>query len=516
MQEALKYDEEYLDEAEQLSRAPRAVAARRAVAPPAAKAKPDARPRDEFQELFQEPRAVEDSAESGTQKRPSRTRFPVPSKPPADLLPSIEPAPSRSSVSVASDAGLPPLMDAYRLTEPSHEAIDQDHGMQEIARMLVEQETPFPRQAVSQLYQAEIRSGAAALQHGRGGFDTLRRLTPPSDTATHIERETDISRELSSSAYAMRMRVYAVLWQDFDSAVRLFYSMLAHNVRPTMLHISPLVEGLVEVDRLSEAQRVLDEAVPTIGLAPTLRLHTALIRGYGRQGDWDSVRRELRRLRYAGLPVDMALQAMLAYARSMDSERRLTAVEAEEQDASIEELLATGRAAPRTQRVLLHFDALMRTWRFLSAQRLISRALNAGMRRSSRLRDQVHRSGHLIKRYREGYLRGPPEWARGEDGALLARRQLSAEELAEAAVLQQKNRKRVHEFAASERFTLERMRAVRREAVRLAFDALVTLRMEEEVRAERERDAAQNAAAPAEPLAPDEPDAEAEEGELSA
>jgi hypothetical protein len=444
---------------------------------------------DGLPELPEAPRAVEAPAfPSAPVPRPHKP-VAVPIGVPAGPSPSTS-RPQSSPVAVAPSAApqqrsapvAVPLSTGALFADHAQVTHEQESRVQEaeFARMLVEQEAPLPREPVAHLHQDETRPRVTALLN-TPVLSSLREQTPP-DTATHVERETDFSHALSPSAYAMRMRVYAVLWQDLDSAVRLFRSMLEHKVRPTMLHIAPLVEGFVQQGRLREAQLVLDEAVAKLGLAPTLRLHSAMIRGYARLGQWDAVQRQLRSVRSAGLEVDVGLQAMLAHARSADPERRLDAAEAAEQDASIEQLLAAP-TPPATQAVSLHFEALIKTWRFLSAHTLVRRALDAGMHRDALLRRQVHRSGSLIAGYRRGQLRGPPAWARGEDGAELAPRELSAQELDEAAMLQRQNRKRLHEHAAAERYELRRMRRVRCDAVRLAFDALVTYKLRDEVQA---------------------------------
>ncbi|CDR99558.1 hypothetical protein [Sporisorium scitamineum] len=187
----------------------------------------------------------------------------------------------------------------------------------------------------------------------------------------------DLSRPLSPEAYAMRIRVYAVVRRDYESAQKVYHAMLAHGVQPTMMHIAPLVEGLTAVGKLQEAQRLKRNAKEVTGLKPTLRIHTALIRAYVRSGDSDAARKEIQELTKNGYEIDDTIANLIEAAQS--GRRNFTLV-----DRPIN--------SRDSHSVATRFHALIRMRRYLAAQEMLQTALDSGMRSDKVLHDLVRRS----------------------------------------------------------------------------------------------------------------------------
>ncbi|CBQ68205.1 conserved hypothetical protein [Sporisorium reilianum SRZ2] len=187
----------------------------------------------------------------------------------------------------------------------------------------------------------------------------------------------DLSRPLSPEAYAMRIRVYAVVRRDYESAQTVYRAMLAHGVRPTMLHIAPLVEGLTAVGKLAEAQQLKRNAREVTGGEPTLRIHTALVRAYVRAGDADAARREIEELTQNGYELDDTIANLIEAAQS--GRRNFALV-----DRAIN--------SRDVHSVATRFLALMRMRRFLAAQEMLQVALDSGVRADKVLHDLVRRS----------------------------------------------------------------------------------------------------------------------------
>ncbi|KAJ1029940.1 hypothetical protein NDA16_000855 [Ustilago loliicola] len=193
----------------------------------------------------------------------------------------------------------------------------------------------------------------------------------------------DLSRPLSPAAYALRIRVYAVVRRDYESAQKVYHAMLAHNVTPTMMHIAPLIEGLTAVGKLKEAQQLKCNAKEITGFQPTLRMYTALIRAYVRAGDSTSARKEIQELTDNGYEIDDTIANIIEAAQT--GRRNFSLVE-RPIDSKDSHSVAT------------RFHALMRMRRYLAAQELIQSALDCGMRSDKVLHDLVRRSVSYVEK----------------------------------------------------------------------------------------------------------------------
>lgn len=146
-------------------------------------------------------------------------------------------------------------------------------------------------------------------------FDS-QAMSPDEDSTTlsAAEREMDLGEKLSSGAYALRLMVYGVLRLDHASARAIYRSMVSHGVTPGMLHIAPIVEGLVAMGRISEAIDVQRGAKERMSEDTTRRIYAAIARGFARRRNWTGVKKIFDEMRADGVDPDQTLLGMLAAA----------------------------------------------------------------------------------------------------------------------------------------------------------------------------------------------------------
>lgn len=213
----------------------------------------------------------------------------------------------------------------------------------------------------------------------------------------------DLDRKMSSAAFAMRLRVYAVLRRDHDAAAYIYQRMLQHGVSPTMLHVAPLIEGLALDGRIDEARAMAQSARWELGVLTTARIQTALLRGLITVGRKDEAVREFEHWRKAGGRPDGTMWGLF------DDERypRL-AVESNLSFAVAE--AQRGGSPLSIPEVDDAYRFLMRNRRPLAAQRLLLTAIEqTGFQPDADLRDAVRRAGNMIrKRYARQRLREEP------------------------------------------------------------------------------------------------------------
>lgn len=208
---------------------------------------------------------------------------------------------------------------------------------------------------------------------------------PPDDalSANAPALALDLSRPLSPAGYALRIRVYAVVRRDYVSAQKVYHAMLKHGVKPTMMHVAPLIEGLTAVNRLEEAQILKRNAKEVTGVEPTVRIHTALIRAYVRAGDWDAARKEIKELTENEHKIDDTIANIIEASQSAKGSFSLV-----ERELDVKRDL---------HGVTTRFHALMRMRRYLAAQELVQEALDSGLRPDKVFHDLVRRSGGYLE-----------------------------------------------------------------------------------------------------------------------
>lgn len=280
---------------------------------------------------------------------------------------------------------------------------------------------PRPRQVlrVQEQSHAWVKDTSMAPYDRNESAQELGGAHGPSTTDSSAERTSDsttgptaFGQRLTPFGYALRLRVLAVIRQDFAAAEAVYRSMLVSHVRPTMMHIAPLIEGLASSGRLQAAQALKRRAHRILGLAPNLHIHKALIRAYAYIGDEKGAQAEMVEMRDAGIEPDAALHNILRNA----SVRRIGMGDAHARRLSRRPpSRAQGRAQGRAQwqeddtdlplpalddvhGVTTLFRSFMARGRYLAAQRLYAEALAAGIRPDAVLRKIVQRSGNYISK----------------------------------------------------------------------------------------------------------------------
>lgn len=149
-------------------------------------------------------------------------------------------------------------------------------------------------------------------------------LTPEKRAALLLEAgemsadpHVHLTPRLTSMAYALRLRVFAVVRQDYGSAVIIYRYMLARGIKPDVHHIAPILEGLVMSDRLEDARAIRDGARETLsGVDSSLRISAAIIRGHLHRNDWTGVQEELMEMRKRRVHPDSFILSMVRIAQS--------------------------------------------------------------------------------------------------------------------------------------------------------------------------------------------------------
>lgn len=247
------------------------------------------------------------------------------------------------------------------------------------------------------------------------------------DSTCAAEREMNLEEKLSTEAYALRLKVYAVLRLDHASAQAIYRSMVTHGVPPSMLHVAPVVEGLVASGRMKEAIDVQRGAKDALGQDTTLRIYAAVARGFARRKDWKGVRAVFAEMRDDGVEPDQTLLGVVAAA-----ERRVTSSSGSPAPREYSQRLVSmvqsspgsltdekKRERQNTQSIYntttvetatSTFATLMNQGRCLEAQQYMYQHLVSPSalwasssplsleRADAVLRRQVHRSSHWIKR----------------------------------------------------------------------------------------------------------------------
>jgi hypothetical protein len=202
----------------------------------------------------------------------------------------------------------------------------------------------------------------------------------------------DLEESLSAAGYAMRLRVFSVIRRDHVAAAHLFRSMRGNGVRPSMLHVAPIVEGLCLDGRVDEARDVAQNASKKFGVIPTARVQSAILRGLIQEDRLSEARSELQNWVQAGGRPNGYLQHLFD-----DSDfPRL----AKEQTFRV--ALAEAQAADEPLNLSEVDDAfrfLIRTQRFVSAQRVVLQAVQqTGTRADYSLRVAVRNASQYLRK----------------------------------------------------------------------------------------------------------------------
>lgn len=218
-------------------------------------------------------------------------------------------------------------------------------------------------------------------------------LADVSDNQSNTSDGPETPKGQTRSAYAMRLRILAVLLHDHEGALRLLQEMVDKGLRPTMYHVAPIVEGLCTDGRVDEAIRFAQVSRRVLGVLTTARCETAQLRGLIEQGRRSDAEAQLQEWRSSGGRAD---EYMLALFR-IDSLDLPTLTNAESLKNAVEESLRKGKPLDRED-VFAAYRWMMDHWMPLSAQSLIMRAVQTGMIVEGELRDAIVTAGNWIKK----------------------------------------------------------------------------------------------------------------------
>lgn len=154
------------------------------------------------------------------------------------------------------------------------------------------------------LVQQDLDAGA----RGKGGDDGQQL----DHGGYHRHDDAESANRLSTaSGYLMRLRVLAVMERDHRRAARVLHDMVKRGVRPTMMHFAPLVEGLCLDGRVDEAIELIESARAQLGVLPSARSETALLRALLALGRRSDATRRLQDWRAAGGVADDYMLSLL-------------------------------------------------------------------------------------------------------------------------------------------------------------------------------------------------------------
>ncbi|WFC99931.1 hypothetical protein MYAM1_002677 [Malassezia yamatoensis] len=257
----------------------------------------------------------------------------------------------------------------------------------------------------SVLQQQETNSKQQALAAEPSPASTYHdaRSDPPSPAASHSRTLSlpTSSAQKSSRAFAARLRLCAAQG-DADNAQIVFRAMLRAEIRPSVLHVLPLLQSLCRAQRTSEAQWILRVALPSWNLLPTAPMYSALITALADANDWHGVRREMHEMKRANLAVDTQLQDTLHRARyqHLRDEGKEDAMELP--FPKVDESFAKS-----AQAVTRHFQARMQARDYLGAQQFYAECLQHGLRPTYSHRRLLKRAGNYLQKLLRNY--GPDE-----------------------------------------------------------------------------------------------------------
>ncbi|WFD43688.1 hypothetical protein MPSI1_002352 [Malassezia psittaci] len=200
------------------------------------------------------------------------------------------------------------------------------------------------------------------------------------------------SAQKSSRAFAARLRLCAAQG-DANQAQMVFRAMLSAEIRPSVLHVLPLIQSLCRAQRTSEAQWILRVALPSWNLTPTAPMYSALVTALADANDWHGVQREMHEMKRANLAVDTQLQDTLHRARYQHLRD-----EGKEDAMELPLPKVDESFTKNAQAVTRHFQARMQARDYLGAQQFYAECLQHGLRPTYSHRRLLKRAGNYLQK----------------------------------------------------------------------------------------------------------------------
>lgn len=121
--------------------------------------------------------------------------------------------------------------------------------------------------------------------------------------STEPSTSLDPSSIPTSNGFALRLRVYAVLRGDVESAISLYRLMERCGIKPNSHHISPIIEGLTRSGRRMEAKALMNAAQKHLNVEPSVEVRMTFIEMSIKNKDQLSLAKDLKEFRESGLKV---------------------------------------------------------------------------------------------------------------------------------------------------------------------------------------------------------------------
>lgn len=223
--------------------------------------------------------------------------------------------------------------------------------------------------------------------------------------------ELELDVDLTPAAYALRLRVFAVVRLDFDNALRIYESMIVNGVMPSIHHIEPLIEGLVLAGRVADANKIKHRAKKEFYLSEfPLNIYASLVRGFGQKEDWQSILSIATEIRARNVNINRFMQIAFRKARIMVRQKaKIAGMKgdglAQDQYSKIAE-----QPMPKRQDVqppmsvyeaTMMFNDYHLTGQWEIAQQQLAKALDEGLRPDAHLRDVLAKCDNWLRKQME-------------------------------------------------------------------------------------------------------------------
>lgn len=203
--------------------------------------------------------------------------------------------------------------------------------------------------------------------------------------------EEEMQKPLTPAAYALRLHVYSVIRGDHRSAAHTYQSMLKHGLRPSTLHITPIVEGLAIDGQIDEARSVVRATRRRFGFLSTPRLQAVIIRELMRVGRPDDAASELRQwVSEGGVPDEYIYSLLRPIPKLADPGRASAAFGDARRDPLSHHL--------RIDDVDEAYRYLWNEQRYHSAQKLLLMALCCGLQPDWEIKRLLSTSGNWLRK----------------------------------------------------------------------------------------------------------------------
>lgn len=212
------------------------------------------------------------------------------------------------------------------------------------------------------------------------------------DIAPALQRE--MRKPLSVSAYAMRLRVYSVFRGDHRSAAYILQSMMAHNVRPTVFHISPVIEGLAADGQIDAARGIAASCYERFGHLPTARVQAVIARALIRVGRDEEAKQYILDWAAQGGVIDDFIRSQFRRVPALADPGHARATFSR----AAQSLQEGGSAVATLAEVDEAYMHLWRNYKYCSSQKLAVMALQSGIRPDWEFKRRISVAGNRLRK----------------------------------------------------------------------------------------------------------------------